>query len=108
MLPTFAFSARIQGLGIPDSGELEFSYGPFLNLINPTPLEDNPPVPLIPLRLGSYESGINVTEPLSIETEVAYDDSVNLIITDQSNSPKIVIILLSKLYYRLYYERVWL
>lgn len=90
MLPAFTFSTRVQALGIPESGELAFSYGPFINLINPEPLEDILPTPLKPLKLNSYESGLNVTEPLSIEIEASYDDSVNLIITDQSNPPKIV------------------
>lgn len=90
MLPVFTFSTEVQAFGVPESGELLFSYGPFINLINPTPLEDLVPTPLVPLRLNSFESGINVTEPLSLEIESSYDDSVNLVITDHTNPPKIV------------------
>ncbi|MGV8961769.1 MAG: hypothetical protein ACOH2V_00040 [Candidatus Saccharimonadaceae bacterium] len=34
-------------------------------------------------------AGINITEPITIDTEVSYDDSINLVISDGINPPKI-------------------
>jgi hypothetical protein len=75
--------------GFPAKGNLVYQYNPFQNLQNPTPSASNPSA-LLSLRMNSGNAGINITEPLLIETEVSYDDSINLIITDNVNAPKIV------------------
>jgi len=75
--------------GFPLEGNLVYQYNPFQNLQNPNPSEDNSSG-LVALSINSQKAGINITEPVTIETEVSYDDSINLIITDQVNPPKIV------------------
>lgn len=74
--------------GFPVSGSLVYQYNPFQNLQNPTPEVTGDP--LSGLTMNSYTAGISIMEPIAIETEVSYDDSINLIISDNINSPKIV------------------
>lgn len=40
--------------------------------------------------MQSKNAGINITEPIVLESETSYDDSVNLIVSDNANPPKIV------------------
>lgn len=90
MLPTMNFSIQVLGAGVPKKGELVYEYGPFLNLIDRDYIENDRELPLKPLTLNSFDSGIEITKPLSLEVEASYDDSVNIIIVDGVNSPKIV------------------
>ena len=74
--------------GLPNTGNLTYQYLPFQNLHNPRPgTQGNS---LTNLTINSFKSGIDITKPLTIDTEVAYDDSINLVITDEVNPPKIV------------------
>ena len=73
--------------GLPESGSLEYTYNSFYNLQNSNATEEES---LIGLNITSEEAGIEVDKPIQIDTEVSYDDSVNLIITDRVNPPKIV------------------
>lgn len=74
--------------GMPMKGNLVYQYSPFQNLQNPSPSAQTSP--LLGLSINSEKAGINITEPVELETEVSYDDSVNLVITDNVNPPKIV------------------
>lgn len=74
--------------GFPNEGTLTYQYNPFRNLQNPNPTPTNPA--LTDLSINSSKAGINITEPITIDTEVSYDDSINLVITDRVNPPKIV------------------
>jgi hypothetical protein len=65
-----------------------YQYHPFQNLQNPTP--QNSGDALVGLTMNSHNAGINIVDPIIIETEVSYDDSINLIISDGVNPPKIV------------------
>lgn len=73
--------------GIPESGGLVYNYNSFYNLQNP---EATTAESLIGLNIPSSKAGIEVDKPIQLETEVCYDDSINLIITDRVNPPKIV------------------
>jgi len=75
--------------GFPSVGNLVYQYNPFQNLQNPNPTEAKPAA-LIGLSMESYNAGINITEPITLETEVSYDDSINLIVSDETNPLKIV------------------
>lgn len=72
--------------GLPEKGNLTYEYLPFQNLI----MSDTSEISLGPLQLSSEKAGINIGYPLTIEAEPAYDDSINLIITDEVNPPKII------------------
>jgi hypothetical protein len=80
------FTNKIHGL--PTSGLLQYQYSAFQNLRNPNPSTSTSA--LLPLQVGVLDAGINIDKPISMEVEVSYDDSVNLIITDQVNPPKII------------------
>lgn len=87
-LPLITLQLDNDMFGFPNEGTLTYQYNPFRNLQNPNPTPTNPA--LTNLSINSGKAGINITEPITIDTEVSYDDSVNLIITDRTNPPKIV------------------
>ena len=87
-LPVIGLTITTSIYGIPDSGTLLYEYAPFYNLLNPT--ASIPEKSLLPLRLNAKTANINISQPLTINTEVSYDDSVNLIVTDDINPPKII------------------
>lgn len=79
----------------PDSGSLIYAYAPFRNLKNRDIIEGD--TDLFDLRLSATSAQINIDDtgtyldqPISITTEVSYDDSINLIINDGLNPAKIV------------------
>ena len=74
--------------GFPTEGALVYKYSPFQNLqvLNPAPGEPG----LQELRMTSLQAGVAVDTPLVLDTEVAYDGSVNLVISDKTNPLKIV------------------
>lgn len=74
--------------GIPITGNLVFQYNPFQNLQDQNPIQNESS--LLPLRLNTLDAGLNIDKTLTLETEVAYDDSINLVITDDYNPPKII------------------
>lgn len=76
--------------GLPLEGNLVYQYNPFQNLQNPNPISGNSTSALIGLTINSKNAGINITEPIVLETETSYDDSINLIVSDNANPPKIV------------------
>ena len=73
--------------GLPEEGKLVYVYNSFYNLQNPNPSENQS---LLGLNISKENAGIEIDKPVQLETEVCYDDSVNLIITDKVNPPKIV------------------
>jgi hypothetical protein len=87
-LPTITLNLSNSMFGFPNNGTLAYEYNPFFNLqvANPEDIESG----LAPLTISSDKSGINITEPITLQTEVMYDDSVNLIITDEVNPLKMV------------------
>jgi len=87
-LPLITIQLNNDMYGFPNSGTLAYDYSPFHNLQNPIPEEGDSP--LLGLQMNSYTAGVNITKPITLETEVSYDDSVNLIITDDTNPLKIV------------------
>lgn len=87
-LPQIILNIGNDMYGLPNEGSLTYQYNPFQNLQIPDPgiNED----PLTDLTISSAKGGIDITKPITIETEVSYDDSVNLILTDCTNPLKIV------------------
>ena len=86
MIPTFTINNTNQILGLPNSGDLVFEYNAFQNLNNPEATQ----VSLEKLRLTKKEAGLDISEPLELNLEESYDGSINMIITDKKNPPKIV------------------
>lgn len=72
---------------LPSDGDLVYKYAPFNNLKKQTSEANKD---LTSLSISADKSGININEPLELTTEVAYDDSINLIINDRVNPPKLV------------------
>ena len=87
-LPVIGLTITTSIYGIPDSGTLLYEYAPFYNLLNPT--ASIPEKSLLPLRLNAKTAKVNIDHPIAITTEVSYDDSVNIIVTDDVNPPKII------------------
>ena len=87
-LPIINLSITSSIYGIPDSGTLLYDYAPFYNLLNPTAVI--PEKSLLPLRLNASDAKLSIDRPITITTEVSYDDSVNVIVTDYVNPPKII------------------
>ena len=86
-LPTFNIDRENSIIGIPISGNLQFKYNAFQNLNNPDSEDD---IPLVGLNLPIDKAGIDITSPIEMNLEESYDGSVNIILTDKKNSPKIV------------------
>jgi hypothetical protein len=76
--------------GLPETGELKSGYGPFINLLKDRTNSTTEEELLGVLNIPCFEAGINITEPIDLQTEYAYDDSVNLLISDRVNPPKLV------------------
>ena len=80
-LPTINFSITTNLSGISNSGDLIFQYNPFKNLNTENGLEK--------LNLSLSEASLeNAT--LDLDIDEAYDKSVNLIISDRKNVPKLI------------------
>lgn len=87
-LPAINLSITCSIYGIPESGTLLYKYAPFYNLLNPS--TSIPTNSLLPLRLNANIAKININNPVEITTEISYDDSVDIIVTDNVNPPKII------------------
>ena len=74
--------------GPPENGKLIYKYSAFQNLktLNLTTGTTD----LSSLRLSAQKAELNIDEPLELTTEVAYDGSVNLIVNDRKNPPKLI------------------
>lgn len=71
-------------------GNLVYQYSPFQNLQNINPDLNENKSALLGLSINSENAEIDIINPITIETEVSYDDSINLIISDNVNPPKII------------------
>jgi len=89
-LPLITIQLTNAMYGLPLEGNLVYQYNPFRNLQNPNPISGDSTSALIGLTMNCKNAGINITEPIVLETETSYDDSVNLIVSDNANPPKIV------------------
>lgn len=87
-LPTINLTINNSIFGIPESGTLLYDYAPFYNLLNPK--NTTPNATLLPLRLDVNNAQLNIDHPVDISTEVSYDDSINIIVSDNVNPPKII------------------
>ena len=65
----------------PQEGDLQHTYSPLKNLLE----EDNSIV-----NFNTKELSINLNNPLNIECQPSYDGTVNLIINDDINPPRII------------------
>jgi hypothetical protein len=74
----------------PQEGNLTTSYGALRNLLNE---EDE----VTEMNVDSDKWNIDLSKPLDIECQPSYDGSVNLIINDDKNAPKIINTRFSKL-----------
>jgi len=70
--------------GINEEGDLLYKYSPLQNL------KTNSDIDLSPLRINAKLANIDINKPIQLETEVSFDDSVNLLINDATNPIKIV------------------
>lgn len=87
-LPTITLITNNIIYGAPENGALIYKYAPFFNLKESVQTQDN--TDLTYLTLDVKKAGINIDKPLELNTEVAYDGSVNLIVNDRANPPKLV------------------
>ena len=86
-LPIIKISIIANIQAFPEDGDLLYDYKPLQNLkVEKT----DGTIDLTALQISSNKANINIDKPISIETEVSYDDSVNLILNDQVNPLKIV------------------
>ena len=87
-LPKITFKTNNIIYGAPENGALIYKYAPFFNLkkLNVISGESD----LFPLSLSNKYANIDIDNPLKLDTEIAYDGSVNLIINDTKNPPKLV------------------
>lgn len=73
--------------GFEEDGRLLYKYAPFQNL----KIEgEGGYIDLDNLRMPAYTSNIDINTPISLDAEVSYDNSVNLIVNDYENPLKIV------------------
>ena len=86
-LPSLKLELTNNISGLSETGPLVYCYNSFYNLQNPSPSETQT---LRGLNITKDNAEIEIDKPIQLETEVCYDDSVNLIITDRKNPPKIV------------------
>ena len=87
-LPIINISINNTIHAFPEDGELLYKYLPFQNL-KVTPLIPGN-IDLGSLRMNALEANVNINKPISLDTEISYDASVNLIINDTTNPLKIV------------------
>ena len=87
-LPTINLQITNTIYGLPNEGKFIYQYGAFRNLQNPrTDLDSQS---LLPLTLSTASAEIDIDNPLLLEIETSYDNSVNLIVTDKIHPPKII------------------
>lgn len=70
----------------PEDGNLVYKYSPLQNLKG----LNNGDIDLSPLRISAKEAEIDVNSPIDIDTELSYDDSINIIINDHINPIKVI------------------
>ncbi len=85
-LPTINISVENSMSGLADSGTLLFKYNPFHNLIN----TESGVSSLTDLQLSTTNAELSINKPIEINTEVSFDNSVNLIVSDGAHPPKII------------------
>jgi hypothetical protein len=79
-------SARVYTGTVNKKGQLVNQYAPFYNLVNEgiigemTTMPDNEQVKL----------GFNLSHPVDILTQDSYDGSVNVVLNDGKNTPKLI------------------
>jgi len=71
----------------PEDGNLLYKYAPFYNL---KVTRTDGRIDLDRLTLPANTANIDINNPISLDTELSYDDSVNLLINDHRNPLKIV------------------
>lgn len=81
-LPIINLNITTSLSGLPDSGDLLYKYAPLKNLNSVSGLTD--------LTISESKSGIDITSPIEVNTEYSYDGSVNIVINDKLNPPKLV------------------
>lgn len=86
LLPAINLQINNTIYGLPENGKLLYKYAPFNNLKTTTPDQKD----LVELRLSSGSAEINITEPIILDTEVAYDESINLMVNDREHPIKLV------------------
>ena len=86
-LPLINVTLRNTLHAFEENGRLLYKYLPFQNLKVET---TDGSIDLTDLRLSAYMANIDVNQPVSIDTEVSYDSSTNLIVNDYTNPLKLV------------------
>ena len=71
----------------PEDGNLIYKYSPFQNL---KVIRNDGIIDLDRLTLNAADANIDINNPISLKTELSYDDSVNLLINDHKNPLKVV------------------
>jgi len=70
----------------PEDGNLVYDYLPFQNLKITSQTQGQ--IDLAPLTLNAKIANIDINKPIFLDTEISYDDSINLLINDQVNPLK--------------------
>ena len=87
-LPIISVKINNTLYGSPENGKLIYKYSAFQNLKTLNLITGN--TDLSSLRLDAQKAELDIDGPLELTTEVAYDGSVNLIVNDKKNPPKLV------------------
>ncbi len=86
-LPTVNINIKANIYGFEEDGALLYEYKPLQNL---KVTKSDGSIDLSDLRLSAYIANIDINKPIALDTEVSYDDSINLLINDRINPLKIV------------------
>ena len=74
--------------GSPENGDLLYKYAPFGNKKIEVGTEST--TDLVDLTMNAANAGIDINSSIIVDTEVSYDESVNVLINDRKNPIKIV------------------
>lgn len=86
-LPIININIKANIYGFEEDGNLLYEYKPFQNL---KVTKSDGSIDLSDLSLPAYKANIDINKPISLDTEVSYDDSINLLVNDRTNPLKIV------------------
>ena len=82
-IPQISIALTSYTKGLEKSGNLVYQYSNFYNLLGPDGQ-------LGELKIDNKTFGVNVNNPIDIEVQPSYDGSVNLILNDDFNKPKLI------------------
>lgn len=94
-LPLFDITFRMQAKVFRQEGDLKYEYNPFRNIfsVGETIIEDGVPVVKEVGKLKDFRTtalGFSLNNPVEITVQPSYDGTVNLILNDDKNPPRLI------------------